>query len=106
MTVEKAIDVLEYSRGYEGMNFGAPRIALDMAIAALEEVQQYRAIDTVENLAKLKERHEKAMWLLDEERKQRRLLEEEVKKLKKQLVHKDELFDSDTQKTIEIVKIR
>ena len=55
MTVERAIEVLEYSRGYEGMNFGAPKIALDMAISALEEIQQYRAIGTVEELKSMKE---------------------------------------------------
>lgn len=56
MTVERAIEVLEYSRGYEGMNFGAPKIALEMAISALEEVQQLHAIGTVEEFKELKEK--------------------------------------------------
>ena len=37
MTREKAIEVLEYARNYEGMDYGAPSIALDMAISALRQ---------------------------------------------------------------------
>ena len=35
MEIKRAIEILEYSKGYEGMNFGAPKIALDMEIKAL-----------------------------------------------------------------------
>lgn len=37
MTREKAIEVLEYARNYDGMDYGAPSIALDMAISALRQ---------------------------------------------------------------------
>ena len=38
MTREEAIKWLEYSKdNYEGLDYGAPRIALDMAITALRE---------------------------------------------------------------------
>ena len=37
MTIQKAIEVLEYARNYDGMNYGAPSIALDMAISALRQ---------------------------------------------------------------------
>lgn len=37
MTREKAIEVLEYARNYNGMDYGAPSIALDMAISALRQ---------------------------------------------------------------------
>ena len=37
MTKEKAIEVLEYARNYDGMDYGAPSIALDMAISALRQ---------------------------------------------------------------------
>ena len=38
MTAEEAIKWLEYSKDhYEGLDYGAPRIALDMAISALRE---------------------------------------------------------------------
>ena len=46
MTRERAIEVLEYSKeAYEGMSYGAPRIALDMAIAALREQPQWISVD-------------------------------------------------------------
>ena len=37
MTIQKAIEVLEYARNYDGMDYGAPSIALDMAISALRQ---------------------------------------------------------------------
>lgn len=37
MTNEKAIEVLEYARNYDGMGYGAPSIALDMAISAIRQ---------------------------------------------------------------------
>ena len=37
MTNEEAIEVLEYARNYDGMDYGAPSIALDMAISALRQ---------------------------------------------------------------------
>ena len=37
MTREEAIEVLEYARNYDGMDYGAPSIALDMAISALRQ---------------------------------------------------------------------
>ena len=37
MTREKAIEALEYARNYDGMDYGAPSIALDMAISALQQ---------------------------------------------------------------------
>ena len=40
MTNEKAIEVLEYARNYDGMDYGAPSIALDMAISALRAQQK------------------------------------------------------------------
>ena len=40
MTNEKAIEVLEYARNYDGMDYGAPSIALDMAISALRAQQE------------------------------------------------------------------
>lgn len=40
MTRERAIEVLEYSRNFEGMDYGAPSIALDMAISALREQEE------------------------------------------------------------------
>lgn len=43
-----------YSQG----NFGEQKKAFDMAIQALEEIQQYRAIGTVEELQALKEKNE------------------------------------------------
>ena len=60
---------------------------LKSVVIALEEIQQYRAIGTVEKVAKLKERYDKAKWLLDDERKRRRSYEaigtiEEFKDLK------------------------
>ena len=42
MTREKAIEVLEYARNYDGMNYGAPSIALDMAISALRQQDHFR----------------------------------------------------------------
>ena len=35
MEIKRAIEILEYSKGYDGMNFGATKIALDMAIKGL-----------------------------------------------------------------------
>lgn len=41
MTSEEAIKWLEYSKdNYEGLDYGAPRIAVDMAIAALREQEE------------------------------------------------------------------
>ena len=37
MTESRAIEVLEYSRNYEGMDCGAAKIALNIAIEALEK---------------------------------------------------------------------
>ena len=44
MTREKAIEVLEYARNYDGMDYGAPSIALDMAISALRQQEHFREV--------------------------------------------------------------
>ena len=44
MTREEAIEVLEYARNYEGMDYGAPSIALDMAISALRQQDHFREV--------------------------------------------------------------
>ena len=56
MTESKAVEVIEYIKTFDGMDFGATKIALDMAIKALEEIQQYIAIGTVEEFKALKEK--------------------------------------------------
>ncbi len=48
MTNQRAIEVLEYSKGYDGMDCGAPKIALDMAIRALETIEKIKEIITEE----------------------------------------------------------
>ena len=48
MTNQRAIEVLEYSKGYDGMDCGAPKIALDMAIQALETIEKIKEIITEE----------------------------------------------------------
>lgn len=48
MTENKAIEIIEYIKTFDEMNFGATKNALDMAIKAFEEIQEYRAIGTVE----------------------------------------------------------
>lgn len=58
MTESKAVEVLEYVKTFDGMDFGATKTALDMAIQALEEIQAYQAIGTVEELRELKEKAE------------------------------------------------
>lgn len=69
MTESRAIELLEYIR--ETGNGEAPyvgcaqNIALNMAIQALEEVQQYRAIDTVEEFKALKEKSEPKNWIAE-----------------------------------------
>ena len=40
MTIQKAIEVLEYARNYDGRDYGVPSIALDMAISALRQQEQ------------------------------------------------------------------
>lgn len=42
MTIQKAIEVLEYARNYDGMDYGAPSIALGMAISALRQQELFR----------------------------------------------------------------
>lgn len=44
MTIQKAIEVLEYARNYDGMNYGAPSIALDMAISVLRQEYHFREV--------------------------------------------------------------
>ena len=44
MTIQKAIEVLEYARNYDGMDYGAPSIALDMAISALRQQEHFREV--------------------------------------------------------------
>ena len=59
MTENKAVELLEYIR--ETGNGEAPyvgNIAIEIAIKALEEIQQYRAIGTVEEFKALKEKNE------------------------------------------------
>ena len=41
MTIQKAIEVLEYARNYDGMDYGAPSIALGMAISALRQQERF-----------------------------------------------------------------
>lgn len=63
MTENEAIKSLEYAKRIiglpeQGEKWGANRetIAMDMAIKSLEEIQQYRAIGTVEECREAKER--------------------------------------------------
>jgi hypothetical protein len=60
MTENRAIELLEYIRktgNGEAPYVGcAQEIAIDMAIKALEEIQQYRAIGTIEEFKDLKEK--------------------------------------------------
>lgn len=63
MTENEAIKKLEYTRRNCGMPYqgdtwkpNAETIALDIAIKALEEVQQYRSIGTVDECRELVER--------------------------------------------------
>jgi hypothetical protein len=55
MTENKAVETLEYIKTFDGMDFGATKIALETAIQALEEIQAYRAIGTVEELQRQKD---------------------------------------------------
>lgn len=45
MTENKAIKIIEYIKTYDGMNFGATKIALDMAIQALENISKYQELE-------------------------------------------------------------
>lgn len=55
ITENKAVETLEYIKTFDGMDFGATKIALKMAIQVIEEIQEYRAIGTVEDLKTMKE---------------------------------------------------
>lgn len=47
MTEQRAIEVLEYAKNhYDEMGYGAPKIAVDMAINALEKQIAKKPIDT------------------------------------------------------------
>ena len=50
MTNEEAIEVLEYARNYDGMDYGAPSIALDMAISALRQQEHPQWISVKDRL--------------------------------------------------------
>ena len=53
MTREEAIKWLEYSKDhYEGLDYGAPRIALDMAISALMEQEIAKDTNVLSNCCK------------------------------------------------------
>lgn len=59
MTIEKAIEEIRFNMSHIGHGaIAARRVkeAKEMAINALEEIQQYRAIGTVEELRELKEK--------------------------------------------------
>lgn len=59
MTVEKAIEEIRFNMSHIGLGARAARRvkeAKEMAISALEEVQQYRAIGTVAEVRELKEK--------------------------------------------------
>ena len=55
MTAEEAIKILRSIAGYEGMP-KRPIEAFETAIEALEEVEQYRALGTVEELKEAREK--------------------------------------------------
>ena len=59
MTVEKAIEEVRFNMSHIGLGARAARRvkeAKEMSIAALEEIQQYRAIGTEEEFRELKEK--------------------------------------------------
>jgi len=45
MTENKAVETIEYIKTFDGMNFGATTIALDMAIQALQTVSKYQELE-------------------------------------------------------------
>ena len=60
MTIEEAIAIIEdVTWNGCGRHYGKIPVAREMAILALEEVQKYRAIGTVEEFRQLKEINEK-----------------------------------------------
>lgn len=65
MTENQAIQKLEYIKTFDEMNYGANKIALDMAIQALKENQKYKEIGTVEEFRELKKQHIKEIELKD-----------------------------------------
>lgn len=57
MTENRAVELLEYTKTFDEFKGTAHNVAFDMAIQALEEIQQYRAIGTIEEFKALKEKN-------------------------------------------------
>lgn len=50
MTHNKAIETLKYIKTFDGMNYGATKIALDMAIEAVDENAAYKELGTISEI--------------------------------------------------------
>ena len=64
MTNDKAIEVLEYARNYDGMDYGAPSIALDMAISALRQQECVCDVNKSLTLDELREMDGDPVWVV------------------------------------------
>lgn len=81
MTEQKAIDVLQLNRPFA---YSELRNAVDIAIQALEEIQQYREIGTVEEFKALKEKAEPKKVLRPKDRLESYYHEESCPSCKKE----------------------
>ena len=63
MTIQKAIEVLEYARNYDGMDYGAPSIALDMAISALRQQECVGDVNKALTLDQLRQMDGEPVWV-------------------------------------------
>lgn len=50
MTHDKAVKTLEYIKTFDGMDYGATKIALDMAIEAVDENASYKELGTISDI--------------------------------------------------------
>lgn len=79
---------------------------IKLAIKALEEIQEYRAIGTVEEMKALKTRYEKAKYLIQVNTKSLRQHEEMQKKLKKWIArYKTSTFNNAMWNRADLVEI-